>query len=113
MTFDEMIAEITSDLTTEISAEDPDNFNPELLTVKINGAVRAVKGARRYPASYTEEKIEADLVRFHSQIIEIARYDYNQIGSEGQTSYNADGVTINYVDRKSLFRGITPLAVTT
>lgn len=112
MTFDEMINKITENLTLELTAEDSDNFNANLLSVKIQGAIIDVRNERNYPSDYTEEKIERDMVRFFSQILNIARYDYNQIGAEGQTQYQADGVTIHYVDRRSLFAGITPLART-
>lgn len=105
-----MIEEIIEDLTTEIAAEDGDKFNPSLLASKVRNAYRAVKTARRYPASYTEAMIERDMENYYSQVRDIAMYDYNQIGAEGQTQYSQDGVSIHYVERDKLFYGVLPIA---
>lgn len=105
-----MIEEIIEDLTTELSAEEGDKFNPALLASKVRTAYRAVKTARRYPGSYTEAMIERDMDNYYAQIREIAMYDYNQTGAEGQTQYSQDGVSIHYVDRDSLFYGVLPIA---
>ena len=47
---------------------------------------------------------------YYSQVREIAMYDYNQVGAEGQTQYSQDGVSVHYVDRNSLFYGVLPIA---
>lgn len=111
MTVDEMKAEIITDLTTEIMVTDGDLFNLPLLTSKVNNAVNEVRSARKYPNYYTEERIERDLVTFYSSIRNIALYDYNQSGAEGQSSFSGDGNNIHYVDRKSMFAQIDALAV--
>lgn len=111
MTVEEMKAEILTDLTTELMVTDADLFNLPLLTSKVNNAVMEVKTARKYPSSYTDSMIENDLVNYYSQIRNIAMYDYNQAGAEGQTSYSGDGTSIQYVDRNELFAQIIPLGV--
>lgn len=111
MTIEEMKAEIITDLTTELMVTDADLFNLPLLTSKVNNAVMEVKMARKYPKSYTEQMVENDMERFYSVIRNLAMYDYNQIGAEGQTSYSGDGNTIHYVDRKEMFAQVLPLAV--
>ena len=45
-----------------------------------------------------------------SNIEDIARYDYNAVGSEGLSSYAADGTSIKYKDRDKLFYGVYPIA---
>ena len=111
MTVEEMKAEIITDLTTEIMVSDGDLFNLPLLTSKVNNAVMEVRAARKYPKSYSTAKIEKDLVTYYSTIRNLALYDYNQSGAEGQTSFSGDGNNIHYVDRKEMFAQILPLAV--
>lgn len=105
-----MIEEIIEDLQTEIEGQEGDKFNLSLLTSKVKGAYRAVKTARKYPGSYTEAFIEKDMENYYSQIRDIALFDYNQIGAEGQTQYSQDGVSVHYVDRDKLFYGVLPIA---
>lgn len=110
MTIEEMKAEILTDLTTELMVDDADLFNLPLLTSKVNNAVMEVKTARKYPKSYTEEMIVSDLTTFYSNIRNLALYDYNQSGAEGQTSYSGDGNNIHYVDREKYFYGVLPIS---
>ena len=108
---EEMIREIIEELTTELSETEGDKFNLSLLTAKVKGAYREVKTAKKYPATYTDAAIERDMVNYYSQVRNIALYDYNQIGAEGQTQYNQDGVSVHYVDRDKLFYGVLPVAL--
>lgn len=105
-----MIGEIIEELKTELSETEGEKFSSTLLTSKVKGAYRDVKTARRYPAGYTEAMIEADMENYFSQVKDIARFDYNQIGAEGQTSYSQDGVSVHYVERDKLFYGVLPIA---
>jgi len=108
----EMLNEIFENLKGEILADEAqaDLISENLLRSKINSAYRDVKRARRYPKTYTDAQIEEDMANFHSNIEDIARYDYNAVGSEGLSSYAADGTSIHYKDRDKLFWGIIPLA---
>lgn len=107
MTIEELRAELLADLTTELSSEE--NFDETLLDSKIKGAIREVKAARRFPATYTEEMIATELDNFYPSIRELALYDYSKIGAEGQTNYAADGENISYEERRSIFAGVTPI----
>ena len=105
-----MIEEIIEELKTELSETEGEKFSLTLLTSKVKGAYRDVKTARRYPLNYSEAAIENDMQNYFSQVKEIARYDYNQIGAEGQTQYSQDGVSVHYVEREKLFYGVLPIA---
>lgn len=105
-----MIEEIIEDLKIELEAEEGSKFNISLLRSKVKTAYREVQAARKYPATYSEAMIERDMNNYYSQIRSIAMYDYNQSGSEGQTQYSQDGVSIHYVDRDRLFFGVLPIA---
>ncbi len=108
----EMLDEIFQNLKEEILADvaQADLFSETLLRSKINSAYRDVKRARRYPKSYSEAQIEEDIVDYRSNIENVARYDYNAVGSEGLSSYAADGTSIHYKDRDKLFYGVLPIA---
>ncbi len=108
MPIQELAKQILDELKVEMKNEP--NFDEELLSAKVNGAIREVKSARHYPLSYSEALVEGDLERYFTQIKNIARFDYNQIGAEGQTQYSADGESIHYISRNSLFDGVLPIS---
>ncbi len=101
--------DLLEDLTAELSATDTD-FNQALIFPKIKNAIREVKRARNYPKHYSESAIVEDLENYYSNIRNIALYDYNMIGAEGQTSMGENGISRTFVDRDNLFAGIIPLS---
>lgn len=105
---DELINEILEDLTVELKGDS--NFDNDILSVKIKGAVRDVMVVRRYQAHHTEEVILKDLKRFYSNIKRLALYDYNQIGAEGQVSHGENGISRAWVERGACLDGIVPFA---
>ena len=106
-----MIEEIIEELTTELRETEGERFNETLLRSKVKSAYRAVQTVRKYPKSYTEAMIERDMENYYSQVKDIAMFDFNQIGAEGQTQYSQDGVSVHYVDRDKLFYRVLPIAV--
>ena len=107
MTLEELQEEIVADLTTELSKDD--DLSATILAIKVKNAIREIKSARMYPSSYTDEKIINDLSdNYYSSIINLARYDYNQVGAEGQSAYSEGDTSRTWVDRNSLFNGIAP-----
>ena len=101
-------ASVIADLTIELKNEV--DFDAEILAVKVRNAIREVKAAKNYPSTYSEEKINADMMNYFTNIRAIALYDYTKIGAEGQTQYSADGESIHYLDRDKLFKGVYPIA---
>ena len=101
--------EIFADLEEELKISDP-NFNSDLLRSKVKNAMREVKKARKYPAYYTEEQINRDMYEYYSNVRNIALYDYNLIGGEGEQSHSENGVSRSYIDRDKLFAGIIPIS---
>lgn len=97
--------ELISELTIEL--KDEPAFNPGILANKVRNAIREVKMKRNYVAtSYTDKQIEQDLFNYYSVIKNVALYDYNHIGAEGQTSHNENGVSRVWVNRDELFKGV-------
>ena len=108
----EMLDEIFNNLKEEILADEAqaDLLSESLLRKKVESAYREVQRARRYPKSYSEAQIEEDMTDYFSTIEDVARYDYNAVGSEGLKSYSSDGTSIHYQDRDKLFYGVLPIA---
>lgn len=96
--------EITDELTTELS--DDEAFNDEILEIKVKNAIREVKRKRNYPASYTTEMIEADLENYYDVIHDIALYEYNKVGAEGQSLHSEDDVQRSWVSKDDLLKGV-------
>ena len=97
--------EIISELTVELQGEP--TFNADILAVKVRSAIREVKMKRNYQAtSYTDEQIEKDLYNYFSVIKNVALYDYNQIGVEGEQSHSENSISRTWVDRDDLFNGV-------
>lgn len=98
--------EILSDLTTELGLKDNDEI--AVLSIKVKNAVREVKKARNYPNNYTESMIDEDLENYYSNIKDLALYDYNQVGAEGEVSHSENGTSRTWKDRKECLNGVIP-----
>ena len=97
--------EILMDLTAEFCGEE--TFKQEILAVKVKLAVKEVMSKRNYKAtSWTEKQILEDLGNYYATISNIARYDYNQLGAEGESAHSENGVSRTYVNRDDLFKGV-------
>lgn len=106
--FEELQEELMLDLTLEFASEK--SFDNIAMTQKIKNAIREVKNARKYPSHYTETQIKDDMQNFYSNIRNIALYDYNKIGAEGQSSHSENSVSRAYHDRERFFSGVIPIA---
>lgn len=107
MSMQELQDEIVADLTIEL--QEDDDFSEAILAIKVKNAIREIKSARMYPKSYTEEMMISDLeTNYYSTIVNLARYDYNQIGAEGESSHSEGDVDRTWVDRNSYFNGVIP-----
>ena len=95
---DNLADELFFDLQVELSNdEEGGSFSESLLKQKIK-------------SGYTDGMIAQDLDRYYSQIRNLALYDYNSIGFEGESQHSEDSIQRTMVDRKTLFAGIIPLA---
>lgn len=96
--------QIIDDLTVELS--DDDAFNADILEIKVKNAIREVKRKRNYPANYTVSQIEADLENYYDVIHELALYEYNKVGAEGQSLHSEDDVQRSWVSKDELLKGV-------
>ena len=104
MSIAELQNEITTDLFDELSSVD--SIDQKVLEAKVKGAIREIKNRRSYPTHFTEADIEKDLESLYSNIRNLALYDFNQIGVEGQSSHSENSTSRNWKDREDCFKGI-------
>lgn len=76
------------------------------LSSKIKNALREVRGKRNYPEHFSDEQIIKDLEKHYSNIRELALYDYNQVGAEGQLSMGENGVNRTWKSRNDCLIGV-------
>lgn len=93
-------------LSAELS-KDPD-YDPDILSNKVDLAIRDVMAKREYGNShYTDAKILDELsTRYFSTITNLARYDYNQSGAEGQKNHSENSVSRTWYDRNKLLSDV-------
>lgn len=99
-----LVNEILEDLTTELGLAE--EFDLAVLTSKIRNAYREVKRTRNYQSSHTQEFIDRDMESFYSNIRELALYDFNQVGAEGQTSHSENGTSRAWKERRECLNGV-------
>lgn len=111
---DTLHSEILVDLGTELGLIDLETketlekkeYDFACLSSKIKNAIREVRLKRNYPEHFTEEQIANDLEKHYSNIRELALYDYNQCGAEGQTSHNENGTNRTWKSRNECLIGV-------
>lgn len=105
------IADLATELVNSLTAElqDDASFNANVLEVKVKNAIRELILRRNYDASsYTDEQIASDLFNYFSTLYNVALYDFNQIGAEGEKTHSENGVSRQYVSRDTLFMNVFP-----
>lgn len=101
-------SEIFKDLSSELTIENNEASQKQLMA-KVKNAIREVKKHRNYPDSYTEDVIAKDLEKYYSNIHDLALYDYNQIGAEGQTGHSENGTSRNWKSRSDCLLGVVSM----
>jgi len=102
--------EIVTDLTAELTASGAEVLT-DVLSVKVKAVVRELLNIRNYEQSgMTDAEIETDINRYYTQCMNVARYDYNQLGAEGEESHNENGISRKYIERGKLWSGVVPFA---
>ena len=102
--------ELNTDLTAEITGSGLEVLT-DVLAVKVKAVVRELLSIRNYELSgMTDEEVEADIERYYTQCMNVARFDYNQLGAEGEDSHSENGISRKYVERGRLWAGVVPFA---
>lgn len=102
--------ELNTDLTAELEGSGQTVLS-SVLAVKVKAVAKELLNIRNYEHSgMTDGEIETDINRYYTQCMNVARYDYNQIGAEGEQSHNENGISRQYIDRGKLWSGVVPFA---
>ena len=102
--------ELKNDLTKELQGSGVEVLT-DVLEIKVKAVVRELLSIRDYQnAGMTDEEIEADIERFYTPCMNVARYDYNQLGAEGEDTHSENGISRKYVERGKLWAGVVPFA---
>ena len=102
--------ELNTDLAAEITGSGATVLT-DVLAVKVKAVVRELLNIRNYEQSgMTDAEIEADINRYYTQCMNVARYDYNQLGAEGEETHNENGISRKYIERGRLWSGAVPFA---
>ena len=102
--------ELNTDLAAELTGSGADVLT-DVLAVKVKAVVRELLNIRNYENSgMTDTEIEQDINRYYTQCMNVARYDYNQLGAEGEDSHTENGISRKYIDRGKLWSGAVPFA---
>lgn len=80
-----------------------------MLLSKVKSAYREVKGIRSYPTDYTDDFICSDMERYYYNVKNLALYDYNQIGVEGESSHNDNTGTRTWFSRNTYLEGVVAI----
>lgn len=107
---DKLIGKVCKDLKADLKIDDSDTESINMLESKIAGAMNEVKFRRSYPLHFTESQITKDLERHYSAIRELALYDYNQEGTEGQISHSENGTSRTWKSRNECLQGVFAFA---
>lgn len=103
-----LLEELLSDLSSELGEELHNSSDEVLLISKIKGAYRAVKRKRNYQEHHTQDFIDRDMESMYDLIKELAIYDYNHIGGEGETSHSENGISRTWEPRNDILADIVP-----
>lgn len=102
-----IIEEVVSDLT--IILKNTPMFDEDALRLFSKNALRDAMVVRNYEATtYTDEEQAKDIYRFISVIEELAKYDYNKDGADGEVSHSENGINRTYINRDSILAKIPP-----
>lgn len=102
-----LMEEILEDLKIELSLTKESDIN--ILSSKVKNAVREIRRDRNYPTAYTDEMIASDLEIYYSNIRELALYDFNQFGAEGQMSHSENNISRSWKSRSECKAGIVAI----
>lgn len=96
-------------LTLEMSGEP--TFNADVVANKVSAVVRELIQRRRYKkAGMADYAVEEDIENYFTQALNVARYDFNTIGAEGEERHTENGVDRTFTERGKLWAGVIPIS---
>lgn len=105
---EELLKELQTDLEEELVSELHNDSDKALLSSKIKGAYRTVKRKRNYQEHHTQEYVNLDIRNMYDIIKELAMYDWNHIGAEGEVSHSENGTSRSWGSRNDILKEVIP-----
>ena len=100
---------INDALALEMSG-DP-TYNADVVASKVSAVVKELMQRRRYKTSgMSDYDVEEDLENYYSQALNVARYDFNTIGAEGEDRHTENGIDRTFTERGKLWAGVVPIS---
>lgn len=100
---------INDALALEMS-EEP-TYNADVVASKVSAVVKELMQRRRYKKSgMADYAVEEDLEDYYTQALNVARYDFNTIGAEGEDRHTENGVDRTFTERGKLWAGVVPIS---
>lgn len=85
-------------------------FDMDIVASKVSAVVRELIQRRRYNKSgMSDEAILEDLEYYYPQVLNVARFDFNTIGAEGEERHTENGIDRSFVERGKLWAGVVPI----
>ena len=107
---EELLKELNTDLEAELASELHGDSDKVLLSSKVKGAYYTVRRKRNYQEHHTDEFIDRDMKSMYDIVKELAMYDWNHVGAEGETNHSENGISRTWNARESILMEITPFA---
>lgn len=106
---EELLEELMDDLSKELKGEMNNSSDDEvLLFSKIKGAYLSVKRKRNYQDHHTQDFMDKDMKSMCDIIKELAIYDWNHIGGEGEISHSENGTSRTWKSRNDILSDVVP-----
>lgn len=100
-------------IATAIALEmrnDP-TYNADIVASKVSAVVRELIQRRRYRrAGMSDDAILEDIEDYYTQALNVARYDFNTIGAEGEDRHTENGIDRTFTERAKLWAGVIPIS---
>ena len=86
-------------------------FDADVVSSKVSAVVRELIQRRRYIAcKWSETAIQEDIENYYPQVLNVARFDFNTIGAEGEDRHTENGIDRTFSDRSKLWAGVVPIS---
>ena len=96
-------------LALEMSGEP--TYNADVVASKVSAVVKELIQRRRYKkSSMPDYAVEEDLDDYFTQALNVARYDFNTIGAEGEDRHTENGIDRTFTERGKLWAGVVPIS---
>lgn len=96
-------------LKPELQANDY-QYDDDLLTQKVSEAMDELRMHRRYPSTYSDARILADMERYIAKVKYVAFIKYGKIGTYGELYHYENTVHRSWAHEYEMWYGVLPIS---